>query len=207
MGGGGTIFLKLTEKSITGYPDGNEIDPPTDGFAVANIFHARASPFARENKATAMNRTQEQEKKRDIFCVVSDAFRVFARRISVMLGSAWAFVGALFIILVWALTGPTFHFSDTWQLIINTGTTIVTFLMVFLIQNTQNRDAKAMHLKLDELIRALKKARNEMVDVEDLSDEELNKLEEQFKRVRTEAETQGRSLRHVEPSEDLEPER
>ena len=74
-----------------------------------------------------------------------------------------------------------FHFSDTWQLVINTGTTIVTFLMVFLIQNTQNRDAKAVHLKLDELIRALKNARNELVDLEDLSDEELKKLEEQFK--------------------------
>ena len=154
-----------------------------------------------------MNRTQqeelkEHEKNRDIFCVVSDAFRVFARRTSVMLGSAWAFVGALFIILVWALTGPTFHYSDTWQLIINTGTTIVTFLMVFLIQNTQNRDAKAMHLKLDEVIRALKRARNEMVDLEELSDEELNKLEDQFRRVRTKAENQGPNMRHVEPAEE-----
>jgi low affinity Fe/Cu permease len=151
-----------------------------------------------------MNHSQTQELKkheeeRDIFCVISDAFRVFARHTSVMLGSAWAFVGALFIILVWAITGPTFHFSDTWQLIINTGTTIVTFLMVFLIQNTQNRDAKAMHLKLDEIIRALKKARNEMVDLENLSDEELEKLEEQFKRVREKAEGHGPNRRHVEP--------
>ena len=121
-----------------------------------------------------------------------------------MLGSAWAFACALFIIVVWGLTGPTFHFSDTWQLIINTGTTIVTFLMVFLIQNTQNRDAKAMHLKLDEVIRALKKARNELVDLENLSDEELNKLEEQFKRVRTRAERDGKNMRHVEPSETPE---
>ena len=82
-----------------------------------------------------------------------------------------------------------FHFSDTWQLVINTGTTIVTFLMVFLIQNTQNRDAKAVHLKLDELIRAIKNARNELVYLEDLSDEELKKLEEQFKRVRKRART------------------
>jgi low affinity Fe/Cu permease len=82
------------------------------------------------------------------------------------------------VIVVWALTGPTFHFSDTWQLIINTGTTIVTFLMVFLIQNTQNRDAKAMHLKLDEIIRALGKARNELLDLEDLSDEEMKKIEQ-----------------------------
>ena len=101
-----------------------------------------------------------------------------------MLGSAWAFAGAVLVILVWLLTGPTFHFSDTWQLIINTATTIITFLMVFLIQNTQNRDAKAVHLKLDELIRAIKDARNELVDLEDLSDEELKKLEEQFRRMR-----------------------
>jgi low affinity Fe/Cu permease len=153
-----------------------------------------------------MSRTQteelkEHEKKRDFFCVIRDAFRVFARRSSAILGSAWAFVAAVLIIVVWGLTGPTFHFSDTWQLIINTGTTIVTFLMVFLIQNTQNRDAKAMHLKLDELIRALGKARNEMVDLENLSDEELRKLEEQFQRVRTKAEQHGQNLRHVEQSE------
>ncbi|PYK84426.1 MAG: hypothetical protein DME28_07620 [Verrucomicrobia bacterium] len=118
-----------------------------------------------------------------------------------MLGSAWAFAGAMLVILVWLLTGPTFHFSDTWQLIINTGTTIVTFLMVFLIQNTQNRDAKAMHLKLDEIIRALKKARNELVDLEDLSDEELTKLEEQFKQLRAKAESDGPNMRHRLPAE------
>ena len=137
-----------------------------------------------------------------MFCIVNDAFRLFARRSSVMLGSAWAFAGALLVIVIWLVTGPTFHFSDTWQLIINTGTTIVTFLMVFLIQNTQNRDAKAMHLKLDEVIRALKKARNEMVDLEDLSDEELNRLEDQFRRIRSKAETHGANMRHVDPSED-----
>jgi len=153
---------------------------------------------------TSVNHTQteklkEHEEERDIFCVVNDAFRIFARRSAVLLGSAWAFAGAVFVILVWLITGPTFHFSDTWQLIINTATTIVTFLMVFLIQNTQNRDAKAMHLKLDEVIRALKKARNELVDLEDLSDEELSKLEEQFKRLRTRAEQRGTNMRHVEP--------
>jgi low affinity Fe/Cu permease len=95
------------------------------------------------------------------------------------------------VILVWLLTGPTFHFSDTWQLIINTATTIITFLMVFVIQNTQNRDAKAVHLKLDEMIRALKGARNQLVDLEDLSDEELEKLEEQFQRLRKKAEHDG----------------
>src|SRR5213078_1140705 len=107
------------------------------------------------------------------------------------LGSAWAFASAILIILIWGLTGPTFHYSNTWQLIINTGTTIVTFLMVFLIQNTQNRDAKAVHLKLDEIIRALKGARNELVDLEKLSDEDLISLEKQFERVRKKAERDG----------------
>src|SRR2546427_5940971 len=137
---------------------------------------------------TQTEKLREHEQKRAFFCVVSDAFRVFARHSSVMLGSAWAFAGALLVILVWILTGPTFHFSDTWQLIINTATTVITFLMVFLIQNTQNRDAKAVHLKLDELIRALKTARNALVDLEDLSDEDLKKLEQQFERVRKKAE-------------------
>ena len=126
--------------------------------------------------------------KRDFFCIVRDAFRCFAQRASVLLGSAWAFCGAVLVIVVWLVTGPTFHFSDTWQLIINTATTVVTFLMVFLIQNTQNRDAKAMHLKLDELIRAVKGARNQLVDLEELSDDELKKLEEQFQGLRKQAE-------------------
>ena len=152
---------------------------------------------------TQGEKLKEQEKKRDLFCVVSDAFRVFARRSSIALGSAWAFAGAVLVILVWLLTGPTFHFSDTWQLIINTATTIVTFLMVFLIQNTQNRDAKAMHLKLDEIIRALKDARNELVDLEDLSDEDLKNLEEQFKRLRETAKHDGDS-RNVGPTESVE---
>jgi low affinity Fe/Cu permease len=114
---------------------------------------------------------------------VQDAFHVFARKASKVLGSPWAFAVAILIILVWAVLGPTFHYSDTWQLIINTGTTIVTFLMVFLIQNTQNRDAKAVHLKLDELIRAVTGARNKLVDLEELSEEELEKLEDEFKRL------------------------
>ncbi len=135
------------------------------------------------------NKQAKAEEPRDIFCRARDAFRVFARRSSAVLGSAWAFIIAILIIAVWAITGPAFHFSDTWQLIINTGTTIVTFLMVFLIQNTQNRDAKAVHLKLDELIRALKGARNNLVDLEKLSDDELKRLEEQFTRLRQHAET------------------
>jgi low affinity Fe/Cu permease len=154
---------------------------------------------------TQKRRLKEQERKRDLFCLVSDAFRVFARRSSLVLGSAWAFAVALFIIVAWGLTGPTFHFSDTWQLIINTGTTIVTFLMVFIIQNTQNRDAKAVHLKLDEMIRALKGARNELVDLEELSDEDLKKLEQQFQRIRQKAEHDGNHRRHVASTERREP--
>jgi len=164
---------------------------------------AQAQTHARKINAI-MNKTQEEEleqheQERDFFCVISDAFRVFAHRSSVMLGSAWAFTGAVLVIVVWLVTGPTFHFSDTWQLIINTATTVITFLMVFLIQNTQNRDAKAMHLKLDELIRAVKGARNQLVDLENLSDEELKKLEKQFQRMRKLAENDGSPSRHVVP--------
>src|SRR2546429_8825633 len=150
---------------------------------------------------TQVEKLKEQEKERDFFCVVSDAFRLFARRSSIILGSAWAFAGAVLVILVWILTGPTFHFSDTWQLIINTATTIVTFLMVFLIQNTQNRDAKAVHLKLDEIIRALKGARNELVDLEKLSDEDLAALEKQFERVRQKAEHHNHHQHHESQAE------
>ena len=146
---------------------------------------------------TEGQKVKKNKQERDLFCVVSDAFRVFARRSSMMLGSAWAFAAAVLAILVWILTGPTFHYSDTWQLIINTTTTIITFLMVFLIQNTQNRDAKAVHLKLDEMIRALKGARNQLVDLEDLSDEELKKLEEQFQRLRKKAEHNGTRSRNA----------
>jgi len=149
---------------------------------------------------TQVGKLKKNEQERDFFCVVSDAFRVFARRSSRMLGSAWAFAAAVLVILVWLLTGPIFHFSDTWQLIINTATTVITFLMVFLIQNTQNRDAKAVHLKLDELIRAVKDARNELVDLEELSDEELQKLEDQFRKMRKRAENDGSPSRHVDPA-------
>ena len=100
-----------------------------------------------------------------------DRFRRFAHRTSDIVGSPGAFITGLLIIVVWALSGPVFRYSDTWQLVINTGTTIITFLMVFLIQNTQNRDSRTVHLKLDELIRSVRHARNEMVGVEDLSDE------------------------------------
>jgi low affinity Fe/Cu permease len=113
-----------------------------------------------------------------------ELFRRFAVATSELVGTAWAFILAVAIIAAWGFTGPMFGFSDTWQLVINTGTTIVTFLMVFLIQNTQNRDAKAIHLKLDELIRAVQGARDSLVDLEELSDEELAALQKQFKRFR-----------------------
>jgi low affinity Fe/Cu permease len=142
---------------------------------------------------TQQRKVEERKKSKGLFCVVSDAFRVVARRASAALGSAWAFAVAVLIILIWIGTGPAFHYSDTWQLIINTGTTIVTFLMVFLIQNTQNRDAKAAQLKLDEIIRAVGRARNELVDLENSSEEDLKKLEQQFARIRERAKHNGGS--------------
>ncbi len=157
------------------------------------IFGARSPHRNCECKymAASSPKSKKAPPRRDFICLVRDAFRVFAHHSAVVLGSAWAFVGAVLVILVWIITGPTFHFSDTWQLIINTATTIVTFLMVFLIQNTQNRDTKAVHLKLDEIIRALEGARNQLVDLENLSDDQLKELEEQFQRLRKKAEQAG----------------
>ncbi len=114
---------------------------------------------------------------------MKELFRKFAHRTSEVVGSAWTFILALVVILGWAVTGPVFGYSDTWQLIINTSTTIVTFLMVFLIQNTQNRDAEATHLKLDELIKATQGARNSMIDLDELSDQQLKQLEAEYKRI------------------------
>lgn len=126
--------------------------------------------------------------RNDTIQYMNELFRRFSQKTSELVGSPWAFMIATLTLVVWAVTGPLFHFSDTWQLVINTGTTIVTFLMVFLIQNTQNRDAKAIHLKLDELVRATKRARNSFVDIESLSDDELKELEETFKQVHEAAE-------------------
>ncbi len=111
-------------------------------------------------------------------------FHNMAKGTSTAVGRPKSFFIAVAVIVVWALTGPLFHFSDTWHLIINTGTTIVTFLMVFLIQNTQNRDSKALHLKLDELLRANRAARNTLVDLENMSDDELQELQDEFTRLR-----------------------
>lgn len=110
-------------------------------------------------------------------------FHKLAEKTAQSLGSAWAFALAVGIVLLWALSGPAFHFNDTWQLTINTGTTIVTFLMVFLIQNTQNREARATQLKLDELLRSVELARTSMVNLQDLSDQELDALELEFRRL------------------------
>ena len=115
---------------------------------------------------------------------MNEIFRRFAHQSSQILGSAWAFIAAVLVIVVWGLTGPIFGFSNTWQLVINTGTTVVTFLMVFLIQNTQNRDAKSLHLKLDELIRGVQGARTGLVGLEELTDSELDDLQQQFERIR-----------------------
>lgn len=125
---------------------------------------------------------------------MNEIFRRFAHRVAEEVGAPWAFTAALAVIIAWAATGPLFGFSDTWQLVINTGTTIVTFLMVFLIQNTQNRDAKAMHLKLDELIRAVAEARTRMVDLEDLSDTELEQLQQEFRALREHLEREAAEL-------------
>ena len=115
---------------------------------------------------------------------MTDWFHRFASRTAEIVGRSYAFILAVTVLAVWASTGPLFHFSDTWQLVINTGTTIVTFLMVFLIQNTQNRDAHAIHLKLDELIRANKNARNELLALESMSDEQLLRLQQEFEHLR-----------------------
>jgi low affinity Fe/Cu permease len=116
-----------------------------------------------------------------------ELFRRFAHAAAAAVGTAWAFFGALAVIAAWAITGPAFGYSDSWQLVINTGTTIVTFLMVFLIQNTQNRDARVTQLKLDELIRAVQQARTRLVGMEEMSDEELERLEREFHRLHAEA--------------------
>jgi low affinity Fe/Cu permease len=119
---------------------------------------------------------------------MSEFFRLAAKKIACAIGSPYAFVIAFSGVLLWATLGPVFGFSDTWQLVINTSTTIITFLVVFMIQNTQNRDSKALHLKLDELIRAIGSARNGLIDSEDLPDVELDRLETEFAKLRTDEE-------------------
>ena len=127
---------------------------------------------------------------------MSSGFQTFATKTSQIVGSKWAFTIATVAIVLWAVTGPLFHYSDTWQLVINTATSVLTFLVVFLIQNTQNRDARALHLKLDEVILAIGKAHNEMIQIETLSDKDLEDLAAHFKRIRREL---------VEPKSDTGP--
>lgn len=115
---------------------------------------------------------------------MKELFRKFSNKTAIASGTAAAFVVAVLSVVIWAITGPAFNYSDTWQLVINTATTVITFLMVFLIQNTQNRDAKAVHLKLDELIRAVGHARTDLVGLEELTDEELAAIDTEFKDLR-----------------------
>ena len=126
---------------------------------------------------------------------LADSFQAFATKSSYWVGSKWAFALAVAMIVLWAVTGPSFHYSDTWQLVVNTATTVVTFLIVFLIQNTQNRDARAIHLKLDEIIRAIRGASNSMINIETLSDQELQALSDQFEKIRTQR--SGSAGKHV----------
>jgi low affinity Fe/Cu permease len=119
---------------------------------------------------------------------VDDRFARLARATSEAAGTHGAFLVAVLVVIVWAATGPLFHFSDTWQLVINTGTTVVTFLMVFLIQATQNRESRALHLKVDELIRVQARARNIFAGLERATDEELAELEAEFRKIRARAE-------------------
>lgn len=124
-------------------------------------------------------------------------FRAFAEAAANAAGSHWAFVLAVFIIAAWAITGPIFRYSDTWQLVINTGTTVVTFLMVFLVQNTQNREARITRLKLDELLRGVEGARTELVSLDHMSDRELEELEREFLRLSAKSTLVHDDLAHV----------
>jgi low affinity Fe/Cu permease len=134
------------------------------------------SENADQRSPAANSRPSVPPPKRDIF----SQFAGWTIRAT---GGRWGFLLAFGSVVIWAMTGPLFHFSDNWQLVINTGTTIVTFLMVFLIQNAQNRESRAVHLKLDELIFALKRARNDMIEIEHLTEEQLEKLGERYRKV------------------------
>lgn len=114
---------------------------------------------------------------------MNDIFHRIAKKTSDLIGTPQTFILSLMVISIWALSGPYFKFNDTWQLFINTSTTIITFLTVFLIQNTQNRDSKALHLKLDELIRSSRAARNKLIDLEDFTDDEMSKVHDEFKKI------------------------
>lgn len=124
---------------------------------------------------------------------MNELFRHISSKVASTAGKASTFLIAVCLILLWLLSGPIFHFSDTWQLVINTTTTIITFLMVFLIQNTQNRDSKAMHLKLDELIKVTAAANNHLIEIEEDTDEEINMLEKKFRAIKKKIKDQSYS--------------
>jgi low affinity Fe/Cu permease len=150
---------------------------------------ASGSTHVKQDSRTSAAKTQQAPRQGQPAAdahakTANDWFGRFAAGASAWLGSKWAFSCAVLVIVIWAASGFAFHYSDTWQLVINTGTTIVTFLMVFLIQNTQNRDARAINLKLNELIHAQDKARDQMIDIENLSDAELDKLQVRYEAIR-----------------------
>ena len=159
---------------------------------MAPISNARALRAASAVPREHLKRAQvlgQQHRKRSVF-------RRFAQAASAAMGRPWAFTGAAGIVVVWATLGPIFHFSDTWQLVFNTGTTIITFLMVFLIQNTQNRDTEALRLKLDELILATRGARNAFVDIDDLDVEQLAQIERDLHATAASSESEEERSRH-----------
>jgi low affinity Fe/Cu permease len=139
-----------------------------------------AGSEARGPQAEVTGAAGPRLKKKERFVIVNKAFRSFSDWSAAALGSPWVFAANIFLILVWLALGPLFGYSDTWQLWVNTATTVITYLAVFVIQNTQNRDAVAVHLKLDELISSIEGARNRLVDLQNLSDEELEVLQQQF---------------------------
>jgi low affinity Fe/Cu permease len=152
-----------------------------------NIKHARAFQMASKLWQRRSNMAEDAHDNR-----LGNHFQVFATKVAYWVGTKWAFFVSLLIIVGWAVVGPTFHYSNTWQLVINTATTIVTFLMVFLIQNTQNRDARAIHLKLDEIIHSIRHASDDMISIEHLSDKELESLAKNYDRIRAEYEMRKR---------------
>ena len=130
---------------------------------------------------------------------MNEFFRLAAARVACALGSPWAFLAAVAFVVTWALLGPALDYSENWQLVINTGTSIATFLMLFILQNSQNRDTKAINIKLDELLRAIAGARTSLVTVGELSDEEIGKLEAEFRTLASGATVTSREANKVEP--------
>jgi low affinity Fe/Cu permease len=164
---------------------------PTNAAAYDACMSGNGSTSLKQESSPAAGKAQPSPRQGQPAAAVqgkttNDWFARFAAAASAWLGSKWAFSWAALVIVVWGASGFVFHYSDTWQLVINTGTTIVTFLMVFLIQNTQNRDARAINLKLNELIHAQDKARDQMIDIENLSDLELDELQAKYEAIRAE---------------------